>query len=416
MSLGLADPRRGMPTSRWRDTPEAAQRREGHPCLPYPAPTAPPPRPALHVPSCRGRRGPIAESHASCPGVACAEARPAFGATPISRSATPESPPAPPLLPHRASRTAVGGPATCGSVASCRQAIERTLHVQKGSGGFRKRKHDNFPHGQRREEKENVNPSSALMTSFKSFQLELDTRHDKYERLVKLSRDVTIESKRTIFLLHRFTSAPNGEEILKESEVKLDAVRQKIKQVAQELIGEDMYQFHRAISPGLQEYVEAVSFQYFIKTRSLISVEEINKQLIFTAEDREETTNTTSNSHDKQPHTWSLKVTPVDYLLGVADLTGELMRLCISSVGNGDIDTPFELSQFLRQIYDGFTFIGNTGPYEVSKKLYTLKQSLAKVENACYTLKVRGSEIPKHMLADVFSTKTELIDQDEGLP
>lgn len=42
---------------------------------------------------------------------------------------------------------------------------------------------------------------------------------------------------------------------------------------------------------GLQEYIEAVSFQYFIKTRSLISVEEINKQLIFTAEDREETTN-----------------------------------------------------------------------------------------------------------------------------
>ncbi|XP_035755582.1 translin-associated protein X [Egretta garzetta] len=293
--------------------------------------------------------------------------------------------------------------------------IERTPHIQKGSGGFRKRKHDNFPHGQRREEKENVNPSSALMTSFKSFQLELDTRHDKYERLVKLSRDITIESKRTIFLLHRFTSAPNGEEILNESEVKLDAVRRKIKQVAQELIGEDMYQFHRAISPGLQEYVEAVSFQYFIKTRSLISVEEINKQLIFTAEDREETTNMTSNSHDKQPHTWSLKVTPVDYLLGVADLTGELMRLCISSVGNGDIDTPFELSQFLRQIYDGFTFIGNTGPYEVSKKLYTLKQSLAKVENACYTLKVRGSEIPKHMLADVFSTKTELIDQEEGL-
>ncbi|XP_064913828.1 translin-associated protein X isoform X3 [Columba livia] len=88
------------------------------------------------------------------------------------------------------------------------------------------------------------------MMSFKSFQLELDTRHDKYERLVKLSRDITIESKRTIFLLHRFISAPNGEEILNESEVKLDAVRRKIKQVAQELIGEDMYQFHRAISPG----------------------------------------------------------------------------------------------------------------------------------------------------------------------
>lgn len=50
-------------------------------------------------------------------------------------------------------------------------------------------------------------------------------------------------------LLFRF-SAPNGEEVLNESEVKLDGVRRKIKQVAQELIGEDMYQFHRAISPG----------------------------------------------------------------------------------------------------------------------------------------------------------------------
>ncbi|XP_058022508.1 translin-associated protein X isoform X1 [Ahaetulla prasina] len=253
------------------------------------------------------------------------------------------------------------------------------------------------------------------MTSFKMFQLELDTRHDKYERLVKLSRDITIESKRTIFLLHRITSASNIEEILTESEVKLDLVRQKIKQVAQELMGEDMHQYHRAISPGLQEYVEAVSFQYFIKTRSLISLEDINKQLIFTEENKEEERKPSSDSPNKENNTWNIKVTPVDYLLGVADLTGELMRMCINSVGNGDIDTPFELSQFLCQIYDGFSYIGNTGPYEVSKKLYTLKQSLAKVENACYTLKVRGSEIPKHMLADVFSSKAEIIDQEDGL-
>lgn len=122
-----------------------------------------------------------------------------------------------------------------------------------------------------------------------------------------------------------------------------------------------------------------------------------------------------SDGQDEQLVTWRLKITPVDYLLGVADLTGELMRMCINSVGNGDIDTPFEVSQFLRQVYDGFSFIGNTGPYEVSKKLYTLKQSLAKVENACYALKVRGSEIPKHMLADVFSVKTEMIDQEESI-
>ncbi|KAB0398386.1 hypothetical protein E2I00_009342, partial [Balaenoptera physalus] len=117
------------------------------------------------------------------------------------------------------------------------------------SGGFRKRKHDNFPHNQRREGKD-VNSSSPVMLAFKcKFSgHELDARHDKYERLVKLSRDITVESKRTIFLLHRITSAPDMEEILTESEIKLDGVRQKILQVAQELSGEDMHQFHRAIT------------------------------------------------------------------------------------------------------------------------------------------------------------------------
>lgn len=43
------------------------------------------------------------------------------------------------------------------------------------------------------------------------------------------------------------------EEILTESEMKLDGVRQKILQVAQELSGEDMHQFHRAITTG--EYI-----------------------------------------------------------------------------------------------------------------------------------------------------------------
>nr|XP_033806236.1 translin-associated protein X isoform X2 [Geotrypetes seraphini] len=291
------------------------------------------------------------------------------------------------------------------------------------SGGFRKRKHENFPQ-KRGEKNSNVELSSSVLIAFKSFQHDLDARYDRYERLVKLGRDITIESKRTIFLLHRITSSPNKEEILTESESKLDVIRQKIKQIAQELVGEDIYQYHRAFTPGLQEYVEAVTFQYFIKTHTLMNIEEINKQLVFTSEDDQHelkdshnvSEKSSADGNDKQKqHPWSLAITPVDYLLGVADLTGELMRLCIGSIGNGDIDTPFDLSQFLRQIYDGFSYIGNTGPYEISRKLYTLKQSLAKVENACYTLKVRGSEIPKHMLADVFAAKAEMMEQVEGI-
>ncbi|XP_034041233.1 translin-associated protein X isoform X2 [Thalassophryne amazonica] len=256
--------------------------------------------------------------------------------------------------------------------------------------------------------------SSPVIKAFKVFQQELDTKHDKYERLVKISRDITIESKRTIFLLHRVTSVPDVEDVLKEADGKLDGVRQKIGQIANELRGEDLYQFHRAFTPGMQEYVEAVSFQHYIRHRSLISLEEINARLVFMKMEKADS----KDSLEALPlgaQVVTFQVMPSDYLLGVADLTGELMRLCISSVGNGDIDTPFQLSQFLRQIHDGFSYIGNTGPYEVSKKLHTLRQSLGKVEDACYTLRVRGSEIPKHMLADVFSSRTALIDPEEGV-
>lgn len=258
------------------------------------------------------------------------------------------------------------------------------------------------------------NPTSPVITVFKVFQQELDTKHDKYERLVKISRDVTIESKRTIFLLHRVNSVPDAEDILKEADAKLDGVRQKIGHIAEELRGDDIYHFHRAFTPGIQEYVEAVSFLHYIRHRSLISLEEINARLVFMRTEKADP----EGSAETLPvgaQVLTFQVTPSDYLLGVADLTGELMRMCISSVGNGDIDTPFQLSQFLRQIHDGFSYIGNTGPYEVSKKLHTLRQSLGKVEDACYTLRVRGSEIPKHMLADVFSSRTTLIDPEEGV-
>lgn len=254
-----------------------------------------------------------------------------------------------------------------------------------------------------------------MMAAFKVFQQELDTKHDKHERLVKISRDITIESKRSIFLLHRVTSVPDVESVLKESDVKLDAVRQKIAQIAEELRGEDVYQFHRAFTAGIQEYVEAVSFQHYIRHRTLISLDEINARLVFNKTqtvDSKESPEDTAAAAAAAP---AFQVIPSDYLLGVADLTGELMRMCIGSVGNGDIDTPFQLGEFLRQVHDGFSYIGNTGPYEVSKKLHTLRQSLAKVEDACYALRVRGSEIPKHMLADVFASRDAMMDTDEGV-
>lgn len=47
----------------------------------------------------------------------------------------------------------------------------------------------------------NLTPQSEPFLKYRQL---LDSRNDKYERLVKISRDLTIDSKRTIFHLHRY--------------------------------------------------------------------------------------------------------------------------------------------------------------------------------------------------------------------
>ena len=47
-----------------------------------------------------------------------------------------------------------------------------------------------------------------------------------------------------------------------------------------------------------------------------------------------------------------------EYVLGLADLTGELMRRCISLVSSGQLDECWRLCALLRSIHEGFVNIG----------------------------------------------------------
>lgn len=88
------------------------------------------------------------------------------------------------------------------------------------------------------------------------------------------------------------------------------------------------------------------------------------------------------------------QITPEDFLLGITDLTGELMRLTINSVSiPGLHDLCLRLLQFMGQIYAHFCQLPKFH-YELDSKLRVMEQSLRKVENACCALKVRGSEYP----------------------
>lgn len=62
--------------------------------------------------------------------------------------------------------------------------------------------------------------------------------------------DEKINEPDVVLCMGLFDSVPDFENILNDADVKLDGVRQKIGQIAEELRGEDLHQFHRAFTPG----------------------------------------------------------------------------------------------------------------------------------------------------------------------
>lgn len=208
---------------------------------------------------------------------------------------------------------------------------------------------------------------SPLIKSFKKYSEVMKASQDKYERLFKLRRDITIESKRVIFLLHSIDKESKKTAVCVEAEQRLNNLLSKeYRKIADELNGEDPYSYIRAVSPGNQEFCEALTFLEYLqggKLRGIISCKEI-------------------------PF-----IPTLDYVMGVADLTGELMRRCVSSLGTGDFIEVNNIVPFLREVYIGM--LGVSSGREMNGKLHTLESSLLKVERIAYSLHILGNEIPE---------------------
>ena len=292
---------------------------------------------------------------------------------------------------------------------------------------------------QKRGKQDQPAATGPYVDMFQEYRKELDEKHDRHERIVKLSRDCTINSKRIIFTLHRVSGSDAQErvKILSEAEEKLRAdVLPRLKSIALEMKGLDPQLHHYAYAPGVEEFIEALTYLEYLKTCRLISPEEIVRDyLTFEVEPATASTEQNGKDHsesdvsnipeaaevekiDREKEEGAIEqkpepveviqfpLDPLDFVLGVADLTGELMRLGINSIGCGEHSRPFDLLPFMRALYCGFHSIGSRSK-NMSKKMGILRASLAKVENVCYTLKIRGSEVSKQMLADMFNTSNQ---------
>ena len=73
----------------------------------------------------------------------------------------------------------------------------------------------------------------------------------------------------------------------------------------------------------------------------------------------------------------------------VADLTGELMRLAIGRISDGEIDFAQKICQFVRDIYRELTLVvpSMDDSHYMKMKMDTMLQSVMKIENGmCFYL------------------------------
>jgi hypothetical protein len=167
--------------------------------------------------------------------------------------------------------------------------------------------------------------------------------------------------------------------------------------IAPDLTGINAWRYQRQISGGIQEYMEAISFQHYLKYQTLITLEESSKLL---------------------PE--GIELTGDDYVLGIFDLVGELMRFAITTIattgalpkseekGSGDSRDVLVDLRSIRASFQALdtTSCGGTGlGKDVEKKMEVMKTCVEKVETAVYGLIIRGRERPKGWVPDLSDDK-----------
>lgn len=217
-----------------------------------------------------------------------------------------------------------------------------------------------------------VDENNPIVKNFRKYATELNDKHDRYERIVKLSRDITIESKRLIFLLHTIDiRKTTNQKTLDEAIGRLAHLcTVNFAAIAKELTGLDPYQYARAYSAGLQEFVEAYTFYDYLANDRIMNWAVLQEKLTFLSIapatdgqaneiDLNEATaavdinaDQTEKSSDAETKIVCL-VQPMEFMLGLADLSGEIMRKCINSLGSGDIQGCYDTCAFLQKMFSG---------------------------------------------------------------
>jgi len=192
----------------------------------------------------------------------------------------------------------------------------------------------------------------------------LDERHDKHEAIFKQSRDITVDSKRLIFSIHRLFDQKDKEAGLAQIHASLNNILKQWNKMASLLKDvKDPSLFQRAFSPGLQEFIEALCFLSVLESSYIPTCDEILEKTCFK----------------------SCKETMfIEVLLGITDISGEIMRFVTNMVSKGRSEYNLQARNVLQLMYYEYIQISPHIHRELNKKIHQHKGSMLKVEILCY--------------------------------
>jgi translin len=188
---------------------------------------------------------------------------------------------------------------------------------------------------------------------FASLKKQMEDYDARRDTIIKEARDITKLSKQAIYSLHR--EEPRvAKQQLAEAEKVIAKLLKEIKSDPTLRTG--------SFSASLEEYTEGKAFLHFLETGRLITAKELK---VVDAE---------------------------EYLLGLCDFTGELMRYAVLRATKRDKKAVEAARTMVDAIYGQFVQFDFRNS-ELRKKYDSIKYNLQKVENVLYDMALNPREI-----------------------
>lgn len=229
---------------------------------------------------------------------------------------------------------------------------------------------------------------NAFTSMFETFRDELDEHHDRRMKIGNVSRQVTALSKKIIFLLQRVRklSQPIPEHIQSEIDDRVREIAELLATIQEDVQGMNR---HRYRLDCLEEFVEAVSFVHYLRHQTLMTPQEAQKALPA-----------------------NIPLTAPDYVFGIFDLTGEMMRFATAVTAlsghmpTGDSNKDGDEKRTILTDMQDVSSMLQVGPVlgwpnVYAKKLGIMIEQVRKVERLGYGVAVRGNERPKGWMPDL---------------